>query len=221
MPRHYDDPKGDPEIGNESARDLEILSTHISRWWGNVPEVFHEIVSEYVHIDLHLVPARPKQPYHVVVTTGMSDRPMTGNNGLRYYCELLLALPPDWPIDLKNLKQEKFWWPFRQLKEAARFPHVFETCIWYGHTIANEDPPEPFHTTAPFCGGILSFPALFPKEASSVHVREGKDVFFFSLIPLFEAELRFAWKHGADALFEKLDRIELTEFIKVDRECAV
>jgi len=221
MPRHYDNPEGNPELGDESARDLEILDNHICRWWGSVPEVFHEIVSEYVHVDLHVVPARPEQPYHVVVTTGMSDRPMIGNNGDSYYCELLLALPPDWPIDLKNLKEEKFWWPFRHLKQAARFPHIFKTCLWYGHTIANEDPPQIFHETAPYCGGILSIPMLCPEEARQIHVREGKEVFFFSFLPLFEAELRFAWKNGSDALFDKLDRIELTELIRMNRKSTV
>lgn len=165
MPRHYDNPEGDPDLGDESAHDLEILSNHISRWWGDEPEVFHEIVSEYVHIDLHIVPATTERPYHVVITSGMSDRAMTAKDGTNYYCELLLALPPDWPIRKEDFNDERFWWPFRHLKQTARFPHVFKTCLWYGHTVSNEDPPQPFHETALYSGGILSIPTLCPKEA--------------------------------------------------------
>ncbi len=222
MPKHYDNPKGDPNLGGESSRDLEILTNHICRWWGDVPEVFHEIYSEYVHIDLHLVQARPEHPYHVVITTGMSDRPMTtSGEGPDRYCELLLALPPEWPIREEDFKDERFWWPYRHLKQTARFPHAFKTCIWYGHTVSNEDPPQRFHETAPFCGGILSIPALCPKEAWSINIREGKEVFFFSFVPLFEPELRFAWENGSDALFEELDRINLNELIRIDRMSVV
>jgi len=75
-PREYGEPTGEPNLGFESARDLEVLSNHIEKYWGKVPEVFHEIVSEYVHVDLHISPAIDSRPYHVVVTTGISDRPM-------------------------------------------------------------------------------------------------------------------------------------------------
>ena len=221
MPRHYDSPQGDPELGDESARDLEILGNHICRWWGDVPEVFHEIISEYVHIDLHIVPAQPERPYHVIVTTGMSDRPMIGSDGKPHYCELLLALPPEWPVRKEDFGDERFWWPYRHLKQTARFPHVFKTCLWYGHTVSNGDLPQPYHETVPYCGGILSIPVLSPKEAWSIHVREGKEVFFFSFLPLFEAELKFAWEKGSEALFEELDRIELSELIQTGRKCAV
>ncbi len=221
MAGHDENRPGDPELDGESARDLEVLGEHSARWWGEVREGFHEGASEVVPIDLHVVPARVGQPYHVVLTTGMSHRPITLDNAKSYYCELLLALPPDWPMGQDALKDERFWWPFRQLKEAARFPHLSNTPIWYGHTVWNSNPPRPFHETVPYCGGILSIPVLCPKGAWSVQVREGKEVFFFAFVPLFEAELRFAEENGSDALFERLDQIALTELIQTDRTCAL
>ena len=222
MPQHYEKPEGDPNLGEESARDLEVLGNHICRWWGDAPEVFHEICSDYVHIDLHVVRACPGRPYHVVITTGMSDRPMMSSGGdPGRYCELLLALPSDWPLQKEDFNDERFWWPFRQLKQTARFPHVFKTLLWYGHTIGNEDPPQPFHQTAPFCGGVLSIPVLCPNEAWSVHVREGKEVFFFSFLPLYAPELRFAWERGSESLLEKFDAAGFAELVQVGRECVV
>ena len=38
--------------------------------------VFHEIVSDVVHIDLLHVPPRRERPFHTLVTCGMSVRPM-------------------------------------------------------------------------------------------------------------------------------------------------
>jgi hypothetical protein len=220
MRRHYDNPEGDPNLGEESAKDLEILSNHISRWWGTVSPVYHEIRSDYVHLDLHIVPACVDRPYHAVITTGMSDRPMKPSaGGPERYCELLLALPPEWPIQKEKFNEERFWWPFRHLKQTAKFPHAFKTFVWYGHTISNENPPQPFHETAQFCGGVLSIPALCPEEALSIHVRQGKEVFFFSFLPLYEPELKFAEENGSEALIERLEGIGVTELIHVGRGC--
>jgi hypothetical protein len=218
MPKNYDKSEGDPDLGEESTRDLAKLSNHIQRWWGDAPRVFHEIMSEYAHIDLHLVPATPDRQHHVVITTGMSDRPMIDSKGVEHYCELLMALPPDWPIEKEKFNDERIWWPFRQLKSTARFPHVVKTLIWYSHTVCNENPPRPFHASVPFCGGILSIPVLCPKEAWSLHVRPDKQVFFFAWIPLFENELKFAWNNGSKSLFDKLDKIDATELIDVHRK---
>src|SRR4051812_36630705 len=105
MPQRYDNAEGDPNLGDESARDFEILSNHIRRWWGDVLEVFHEIVSDYVHIDLHICSgaARSTVPrnHH-----DLSDRPMTDSKGQDHYCELLMALPPEWPIRKEDFSDE-------------------------------------------------------------------------------------------------------------------
>ena len=222
MQNEHSHPQGDPDPGDESTQDLPILSNHIQRWWGDVPIVFHELVSDYIHLDLHIVQATEEQPYHVVITTGMSDRPMIPKmGGPPRYCELVMALPADWPIEEKQFVDEKFWWPFRHLKQTARFPHVSNKYIWCEHTIANEEPLEPFHDSVPFCGSILSIPMLCPEEAWSVHVRKDKEVFFFSWLPLYERELKYAHKHGSEALLEQLEVLDVTELIQVDRGCAV
>ncbi len=220
MPIKYDGPKGDPKLGAESAQDLELLGQHITQWWGDAPEVFHEIASEYVHIDLHIVPASADRTHHTVITTGMSDRPMKFKGEDRY-CELLLALPPEWPIKKESFVDEAVWWPFRHLKQTARFPHVYETFLWYGHTVANEDPPKPYHQTANFCGGILSIPMLCAEGARKLKIREKKEVFFFSFLPIFGPELRFAQQNGSSALFEKLDDLNVSELIRVNRKSAI
>jgi len=222
-PQKYDAPKGEPRLGPESAHDLEQLSKHITQWWGDAPEVFHEIVSEYVHIDLHLIPATADRPYHTIVTSGMSDRPMKlmpGHEAERY-CELVMALPPTWPIRSEEIQTEDKWWPFRHLKQTARFPHVYDTRIWYCHTIANEDPPQPFYAGVPFVGGILSVPVLCPKDAWTCTISPEKKVHFFAFVPLHDAELRFAWESGSNALFEKLDGADINEVITPDRKSVV
>ncbi|WP_251274378.1 hypothetical protein, partial [Enterobacter hormaechei] len=44
-----------PAIGEE--QHIEAISAHLERHLGPVSGVFHEIISDLVHIDVHVVPA--------------------------------------------------------------------------------------------------------------------------------------------------------------------
>ncbi len=206
-------------MGFESGRDLAAIGAHIERHWGPVHEVFHEIESDYVHIDVHVVRATPERPYHVLVTSGMSDRPMKVPEGAEEcgYAELLLALPQNWPVDHASFDDERNYWPVRQLKRTARFPHLYESWLWVGHTVTNGDPPEPFASNVGFCGGLLSSPVLCHKDAWCLAISPEKQIQFLSLIPVYLEELLFAWKVGADALIKRLNEIGVTELVVKDR----
>lgn len=222
MPKNYDTPSGDPNLGDDSSQDLAALSQHIGEWWGE-GVVFHEIVSEYVHVDVHTCPPTAERPYHVLVTTGMSDRAMAAPEGFAQHrhCELMLALPPTWPMDQDSFQEERNWWPLRHLKQTARFPHVYETWLWYSHTVGNGNDLTPVAPGVPFVGFALSIPTLCPDGARKSRIREGKEVHFFALIPLHEAEIKFAWEHGTAALFEKLDDAGVNELVDVTRPCVI
>jgi hypothetical protein len=207
-------------MGFESARDLEAITDHIERYWGSIHEVFHEIRSEYVHIDVHIVKATPERPYHVLITSGMSDRPMIVPEGSEDlgYAELVIALPAEWPVEYSEFDDERNYWPVRLLKQTARFPHVHSTWLSLGHTIANGDPPAPYAEDVPFCAGILWIPSLCGEGAWSLNISPEKQIRFFSLIPVYEEEVRFAWSAGTDALFDKLDEVEISELVQKRRK---
>ena len=61
--------------GEDSS--LEAISDHIEQYVGNIDIVFHEIVSDMVHIDVHWVKPTKEKPFHTLITSGMSDLPMT------------------------------------------------------------------------------------------------------------------------------------------------
>jgi len=109
---------GDPEV-------IEAVTAHIERWIGPVDGVFHEIASDYVHIDVHHIPPSPERPFHVMVTSGMSERPMQTPPELPdddRRAELLMCLPSEWPLNDEAFRKERFYWPIRWLKTLARFP---------------------------------------------------------------------------------------------------
>ena len=222
MPRNYDGPSGDPNLGDDSSADLVALSQHIGEWWGD-GMVFHEIVSEYVHLDVYSCPPTAERPYHLLVTTGMSDRAMPAPEGYeeRQYCELLLGLPSSWPLDQASFEDERHYWPVRHLKSTAKFPHIVETWLWFGHTVGNGNELTPVAPGVPFVGFALARPWLSPEGSHRRVIRAGKEVYFFALIPLYEAELNFARESGTLALFEKLEAAGVNEIVDITRPCVI
>src|ERR1044072_886079 len=144
---------GNAELPKGSSADCAAISKHIEAHWGKVETVFHELCSDYVHVDVHYVKATKERPFHTLITSGMSDRPMRAPDGAEdfRYSELVISLPPEWPLDEESFKDEKNWWPIRWLKKLARFPHEYDTWFTWGHTIPNDDPPVPFAENTKFC----------------------------------------------------------------------
>src|SRR5262245_46646862 len=102
------------------ARYREAIHGHIEKHWGDATTVFQDIIaSEYIHVDIHVVAATKSRPYHTLITSGMSDRPMTvpkGAEELRL-AELVMSLPASWPLGRKGWDHERHWWPFHWLKQ--------------------------------------------------------------------------------------------------------
>ncbi len=118
------------------------IETHL----GPIDYVFHEKISESVHVDVHRVPPQKQRPFYTSVTSGMSERQMTvpdGAESLRL-AELILCLPPNWPLSLHDFRDEQNYWPIRLLKILARLP--LEFCTWLGlsQSVPNGDPPRPY-----------------------------------------------------------------------------
>src|SRR5580692_2684215 len=76
---------------------------------GRAETVFHEIVSDIVHIDVHLFSPTERRPAHTLVTTGMSDRAMTAPPGREEYAhaELMVTLPLDWQLSEQAFQDER------------------------------------------------------------------------------------------------------------------
>jgi hypothetical protein len=108
---------------------IEEISTHIERHLGEVSGVFHELVSDTVHIDVHYVKPTQERPYHTLVTSGMSDLPMSVPEQVdaTRFMELVVTLPEEWLVDQEAFANEAWYWPIRQLKYLARFPHKYDT----------------------------------------------------------------------------------------------
>jgi hypothetical protein len=209
----------DFELAIGDGDNIEHISNHIEQYIGKIATVWHEIISDLVHVDVHWVQPTLERPYHTLVTSGMSDKPMTVPNGAEEfrYAEVMLCLPDDWPISEEAFKDERNYWPVRLLKATARFPHEYDTWVCFGHTVTNGNPPEPYHPSAKFDGILLSVPMLVEKEFWTLDTPE-KKIRFYSIIPLYSQEMDFKVKQGADTLIDKLCELEISELLNIKRK---
>jgi hypothetical protein len=210
----------DFELAGGDEQTIERVGQHIKEHIGPAKFVFHELISDLVHVDVHLVDPTPERDYYTLVTSGMSDRPMKAPPGAEAFrfAELLICLPPDWPLTQEAFQNEANYWPIRWLKILARLPHEYDTWLGELHTIPNGDPARPFADNTELCCVMLARPALFPPEAWLLTVNEEKTVQFYGLVPLYREEMELKLRQGADALLERLDEHGVTELLDVRRE---
>lgn len=209
------------DLADLDSPSLEEIDAHITRHLGEPSGVFHELFSPNVHIDVHIVPPTPERNFYTLVTSGMSDKPMNSPIPEARFAELVIMLPPDWKLDQDSFQDEANYWPVRQLKSLARFPHEFSTWIWAEHTIPNGDPPEPYAVNTGFCGMLISYPLSLPPEFYSLKISEEKEIFYFSLIPLFKDEMDFKLQSGVDALYKSFDKAGVGDVVNVLRSSSV
>src|SRR5262245_57390237 len=56
-------------IGDEAS--IEAIGQHIERYVGPPASVFHELISDLVHLDVHMVQPTFERNYYTLITSGM------------------------------------------------------------------------------------------------------------------------------------------------------
>jgi len=201
------------------ALGVDAIARHIERHLGPIESVFHELISDAVHLDVHWVRARPAWPVHTLVTSGMSDRPMNVPAGTRAprHIELMVTLPERWLIGDAAFADENWYWPVRQLKTLARFPHKYDTWLGEGHTVTNDEPPQPLAPGTRLCGAILRAPQAVPEEFRELRIDDTKTIRFLAVVPLYEEEMALKLREGADALLRLFGEQRVTDVIEPAR----
>jgi hypothetical protein len=203
----HEAPDEDLVLASGDDESIAAIGAHIEEHLGPIDSVFHELVSDRVHVDIHRVPPTDEVPFLTLVTSGMSDRPMNAPDELDGvdYAELVMFLPPMWKLDEEDLEDERNYWPVRQLKRLARLPHRYDTWLWESHSVPNGDPPEPFAPDTELCGVVLIPPILAPEGFETLELGPDKTVHFFAVMPLYAEEMQVKLENGVDALYGMVD----------------
>ena len=203
-----DDTQDEEEFSNPEVyteEEMEAVEEHIEQYFGKFENVFHELVSPDIHVDICVVPPSEERDYCTLVTMGMGAHRMNVPEELAEYklerAELAIALPADRKLDQESMKDERWYWPIRLLKGLARFPIECETWLGCGHTMDNE---EPFAGNTKLCASILIEPQNAEDGSEVCVLPGGEEVNFYQVIPLYEDELNYKLEHDADALLDKM-----------------
>ena len=179
---------------------------HIKNTFGEFENVFHELVSPDIHVDICVVPPSEERDYYTLVTMGMGAHRMNVPEELAEYklerAELAIALPSDWKLDEESLKDERWYWPIGLLKVLARLPISNDTWLGFGHTM---DKQSPFAEDTELCAALLVGPQDVVWNGGEVcTLPSSEEVNFYQVIPLYRNEMEYKMEHDADALLKKM-----------------
>ena len=216
--RPEDEESGVPEVYTEE--EMNAIEGHIQQYFGKFENVFHELSSPDIHVDICVVPPSKERYYYTLVTMGMGAHRMNVPEELAEYklerAELAIALPGNWKLKREDLKNERWYWPIRLLKTLARLPIASDTWLGFGHTMDNE---EDFAKDTKLCAAILTGPQDTEDGSEVCILPSGEEVNFYQVIPLYRDELEYKLAHDADALLGKMNGISFV--VEPDRQDAI
>ena len=183
-----------------TEQELDMLEKHIQEYFGKYENVFHEIISSDIHVDVCLIEPTEERPFWTLVTMGMGAHRMNVPEELAEYkldrAELVISLPKEWKI--KN-SEEKWYWPLRWLKILARLPLEEDTWLGWGHTVSTPD-GEPFAENTQYTGLLLLSPIGFDEEAAVCGMPDGSEVNFYCMVPIYTEEMEYKFEYDAESL---------------------
>ena len=202
-----------------TEEELDAVESHIETNFGTYANVFHEIVSPDIHLDICIIEPTEERSYYMLVTLGMGAHRMNVPAELAERklerAELAIALPRDWNI---HENAEEHYWPIRLLKQLARLPIEDNTWLGWGHTI---DGRAPYAKSTALCGALL-VSGQVKKGGSDVCVLpDGDDVNFYQIIPLHKDELKYKIEHNAEALLDRFAERHMSFVIDPERRSAL
>ncbi|NTW29520.1 MAG: suppressor of fused domain protein [Coriobacteriia bacterium] len=203
----------------------EAVVKHMSAALGEPNDlIWHEVVSDMVHIDVHFIDPKTGPSRHVLFTTGMSHRPMNVPPGhdIPTLAEVMIVLPGDWPLDEESLRSERYGWPITLLKTLARLPHRYDTWLAVGHTIPNNEPPEPYVAGTGLCCALLLPPIqALPDSKWSIPTDDGQSISLLCVYLIHEAEMVLKMEKGVDALLDPFDAAHVLDIVDLNRKSSV
>jgi len=218
--------------------ERDMIAQHIEDHFGEDFKVLHSKKSFSVHIDIYVVPPTKERRYGLLITSGMSELPMNpppdvwkwwkidvnklpkeARKALNCdYAELVIKLPPDWPLPSEELKKDDYFWPIEELHHLINYVHNDKQWFWDGHTFGGESGSTTFAKNTKLAGWLFVFPSLFlPQKFPMLKISPSKLICFLQLIPLYSEEIKFALRNGKPALLKKLDEFKIKDHIDINR----
>lgn len=203
----------------EAPASPDPIVAHVESHYGpSEPLALREILPGKPAIAIHVIRTDENL---ILFTNGMSSNPMTVPQGQEDYrfAELLMLLPPDWPLDAKSLKQDQHGWPISWLRQVAHYPHQHQT--WIGgdtFIFPNGEPPQPLGpgTKLTCLLGMIS-----GSDSGTLARSDGTQVHFYTLFPIHTDERDLEVKEGIGNLMQQFQSHEVSTTVDPARPSIV
>ncbi|MFX0035183.1 MAG: suppressor of fused domain protein [Candidatus Hermodarchaeota archaeon] len=201
-----------------SQIETQFITTHIEANIGKINNTLTDNEIPQIPIKLHIVPPDDHRKYGVLVTSGMSAYPMMAPSMAEPTCaELFMLLSPDWPLPLKSVKKDKYYWVIDKLFRLVKYVHGNRQWFSIGHTFGNGHPPVPFANNTKLCAFLFKFPykELSPTFCELLIGR--KPVYFLQVMPIYREEMDFLMGNGPDEFATRFMKESAPEYVELDR----
>jgi len=199
-------------------RHTREIQAHVRRYAGRHESVFAGQLGDGGALDVLVVRQRRDRPWKLLVTAGLSDRPMQipPEAGPEHrFAELAFLLPPDWRLTRRALKSGRWYWPLRLLFDLADYVRSCGEWIWCHHS---------FQTRAATLDGSVAFNSVLLHHSSilgdgfsDLFLPGGMQIHLLSLWPLHPDELEYRERAGSQTLLERLVRSGVTDLLDAGR----
>lgn len=202
-----------------TEKELNEYEKFIMKEFGEYKNVFHEIVSPDIHLDVIIIPPTKTNNYYKLITMGMGAYKMNVPEELKEYnlerAELVLYLPPTWDI---NSNKEEDYWPIRQLKALARLPLQCNTWLGYGHTVSSDQENTPYATNTKFCSMMLLNALNKDYKELNLKLKNKGKINFYQIFPLYKEELEYKQNHDATTLLDLFSDEDIMPVVNISRK---
>lgn len=210
-----------PQVPGQVIEHYQALDQHLGRFFK--PEevmVYEELQSFGFRVDVFNIFPQGKD-YQFLLTSGLSTVAMPlpkdhPDPDSYQFAELMLLLPKEWRFSRRvptNLSSD---WPLLLMQYLTRVPFSETACLGIGDVIHDGQIDGLLDQNTPFKGCLL-----LPPVTTSVHFNRiypgGSPINIYSLMLLFEEEMKFIQKEGFLAFKEQLVNKGLSEVLDVDR----
>jgi len=205
--------------GGGAAARADLIRAHVEHHLGPVAGIVNAGPGHGIDLDILHVEATETKPFHVLITSGMSDLPMTVPEDVEEatpWAELVLGLDASWPFEPEHISDDRYAWPLKVLASLARLPHAHDMWFGPGHTVPNGNPPTPYIAGSELCGALIAPPVAMPPDFVHLALPEGR-LDFLAVVPVYAEEMKMKLERGTQALFERFDAHDINEIMVPNR----
>lgn len=232
-------------IGRQHAihdtAEREKIGKYIEAQFGEPLTIIHDKGDQIVHIDIYVYPPTKERPFGMMITSGMSERPMNAPHDawkvwpvditkvpeeMREalnckYAELIVKLPPDWPLPKPGgqLKNDEYLWPIEELHHLIKYVHRENQWFWDGHTMRSRDDGSlTFAPNTKLAGWVFIYPPHLPPSFGMLKMSNSKVICFLQIVPAYSEEIQYAMQYSTRKLIEKFNEANIPDFIDINRK---